>query len=142
RTSLGPLPQHFADRFGWEELAAAVAQTYNALPEDERARVLIVTSNYGEAGALRYFGRRYALPLAVSPPHSYFLWGPGRRSAELVIAVGMSAAAVRDAFESVREGRGVESRYAMPYETRRPILVCRGLKIPLAEAWAGGKRYI
>jgi hypothetical protein len=54
----------------------------------------------------------------------------------------MSAADVADTFESVTEARRLESRYAMPYETRQPILVCRGLKIPLAEAWARGKHFI
>jgi 4-amino-4-deoxy-L-arabinose transferase-like glycosyltransferase len=142
RTDLGPLPQHFADRFGWEEMAAAVAEVYGRLPGDEKAKTLIATSNYGEAGALRYFGRRYGLPLAVSQHNSYFLWGPGRDSADVVITVGMSADDVADVFESVTEARRLESRYAMPYETRRPILVCRGLKIPLAEAWAQGRKYI
>jgi Dolichyl-phosphate-mannose-protein mannosyltransferase len=142
RTELGPLPQHFADRFGWEEMAAAVAEVYRSLPDDEKAKVLIATSNYGEAGALRYFGRRYGLPPAVSQHNSYYLWGPGRESADVVITVGMSAADVADTFESVTEARRLESRYAMPYETRRPILVCRGLKIPLAEAWARGKQFI
>ena len=29
---LGPLPQFFADQFGWEEMAATVAGVYNSLP--------------------------------------------------------------------------------------------------------------
>ncbi len=142
RTQLGPLPQHFADRFGWEEMAAAVAEVYRGLPDDEKAKVLIATSNYGEAGALRYFGRQYGLPPAVSQHNSYYLWGPGRQTADVVITVGMSAEDVADTFESITEVRRLESRYAMPYETRRPILVCRGFKVPLAEAWARGKHYI
>jgi hypothetical protein len=60
----------------------------------------------------------------------------------VVITVGASTEDVAADFESVTEARRLESRYAMPYETRRPILVCRGLKIPLAEAWARGKKYI
>jgi 4-amino-4-deoxy-L-arabinose transferase-like glycosyltransferase len=142
RSTLGPLPQHFADRFGWEEMAAAVAEAYDTLPENERAGAVIVTSNYGEAGALRYFGARHGLPPAVSQHNSYFFWGPGREKADVVIAVGMDAADLHEAFESVTEAGRVKSPYAMPYETRRPILVCRGLKLPLAEAWARGKRFI
>ena len=142
RSALGPLPQHFADRFGWEEMAAAVAGVYRALPENEKASVLIVTSNYGEAGALRYYGPRHGLPLAVSQHNSYFHWGPGKERADVVITVGMSVEDVRDTFESVTEAARLESRYAMPYETSDPILVCRGLKLPLAEAWARGKKFI
>jgi hypothetical protein len=103
---------------------------------------MIATSNYGEAGALRYFGRQYGLPPAVSQHNSYYLWGPGRQTADVVITVGMSAEDVADTFESITEVRRLESRYAMPHETRRPILVCRGFKVPLAEAWARGKHYI
>jgi 4-amino-4-deoxy-L-arabinose transferase-like glycosyltransferase len=142
RMDMGALPQHFADRFGWEELTAAVAQAYRALPESEKAGALVVTSNYGEAGALRYYGPRHGLPLAVSQHNNYFLWGPGKDRAEVVITVGMDVEDVSDTFESVTVAGRFESPYAMPYETRPPILVCRGFKIPLAEAWARGKKYI
>ncbi len=35
---LGPLPQLFADQFGWEEMAAATARVYWSLPAGRRAR--------------------------------------------------------------------------------------------------------
>ena len=38
---LGPLPQLFADQFGWEEMAATVAGAYNSLPPDVRAKTAI-----------------------------------------------------------------------------------------------------
>ena len=78
----------------------------------------------------------------MSQHNSYFLWGPGKERVDVVITVGMSAEDVADTFESVTEARRLESPYAMPFETRQPILVCRGFKIPLAEAWARGRRYI
>jgi 4-amino-4-deoxy-L-arabinose transferase-like glycosyltransferase len=49
---LGPLGQHFADRFGWQELTSEVARIYAALSAEERMRAKIVTRNYGEAGAI------------------------------------------------------------------------------------------
>ncbi|MCZ6727979.1 MAG: glycosyltransferase family 39 protein, partial [Acidobacteria bacterium] len=33
---LGPLPPHFADRFGWQELTTAVVAVWKSLPEEER----------------------------------------------------------------------------------------------------------
>jgi len=36
RQKLGPLPQHFADMFGWPEMAASIAGVYNGLPPAER----------------------------------------------------------------------------------------------------------
>ena len=142
KQTLGPLPQHFADRFGWEELAEAVASVYESLPENERRAATILAANYGEAGALRYHGRRYGLPAAVSQHNNFYLWGPGPGSGAVVITVGIPIEDVQDAFESVTVGPRLESPYAMPYETRRPILVCRGLKVPLEDAWRRGKSYI
>jgi hypothetical protein len=142
RQALGPLPQFFADRFGWEEMTAAVAETYRSLPADDQARVAIVTRNYGEAGALRYIGRRYGLPPAVSQHNSYYLWGPGRDRVDVAIVVGMNPDDLRGSWESVEVAQRWQSPYAMPYEHRWPILVCRGLQLPLDEAWRRGKLFI
>jgi hypothetical protein len=139
---VGPLPQHFADRFGWQEMTAAVARVYASLTPEERRDVIIVTGNYGEAGALNYYGRRLGLPPAVSQHNSFFLWGPGSGTGRLVIAVGMSVEDLAAGFESVTEAARLTSPYAMPYETADPILVCRGLKRPLADAWRSGKHFI
>jgi hypothetical protein len=142
KNSLGPLNQHFADRFGWEELTREVARIYAALPAEERARARIVTRNYGEAGAIDYYGRPYGLPAAVSPHNNYYLWGPGPDSAETFIMVGWSSKELAGAFSQVEVAGRVESPYAMPFETRWPIHVCRGPKAPLGDAWRQGKTFI
>ena len=50
----GIFPQHFADRFGWEEMAAAVADVTHTLTPEEQARACIFAGTYGEAGALEF----------------------------------------------------------------------------------------
>ena len=90
RSELGVLPQHFADRFGWEELTSITATAWDSLTPDEQTRAIIVTSNYGEAGALRYYGRALGLPPATSQHNNFYLWGPGNSNATIVIAVGIS----------------------------------------------------
>ncbi len=142
RSDLGPRPQFFADRFGWEELTQAVTAVYRSLPPAEQARVVIVTSNYGEAGALRYLGRRLGLPPAVSQHNSFYFWGPGREQVDVAIIVGMDPDDLRDAWSSVEAAGTWRSPYAMPYEQRWPILVCRGLRLPLPEAWRLGRKFI
>jgi hypothetical protein len=140
---MGPLPQHFADRFGWEEMARAVASIYEGLSPEDRSKVTILASNYGEAGALRYHGRHLGLPPAVSQHNNFYLWGPGSGTGEVVIAVGIPEEKLRDGFRTVEVGPRLDSPYAMPYETEQPILVCRGLKWPLLEAWhRRGKSFI
>src|SRR5205807_1534168 len=50
------LPQAFADQFGWEQMVGSVAHVYHHLrPEDEK-RAAIFCQNYGEAGAIDFFG--------------------------------------------------------------------------------------
>lgn len=143
-SELGPLPQHFADRFGWREMTDAVTNVVDALPPEERASALIVTANYGEAGALRYFGRGRNLPPVASQHNNFFLWGPGVDRGDVVILVGISpeAEGLGEIYESIEVAAGFDSPYAMPYETEHPVVVCRGPKIPLADAWRRGKRFI
>src|SRR5262249_39649250 len=47
----GPLPQHFADEFGWEDMAREVGRVYNELPPEQRAVTAIFANSYGQAGA-------------------------------------------------------------------------------------------
>jgi len=49
---------------------------YNALPAAERAKTAILAGNYGEAGAIDFFGSRYGLPKAISGHQNYYYWGP------------------------------------------------------------------
>jgi hypothetical protein len=142
KNQLGLLDQHFADRFGWPELASEVARVYSALPPEERSRAAIVTRNYGEAGAIDYYGRGYGLPAAVSQHNNYFLWGPGPGSPSVFIMVGWPTRDLTVAFTQVVVAGRVESPYAMPFEARWPIHVCRGLKLPLDQFWRRGKLFI
>ncbi len=136
------LPQFFADRFGWEELAAQVAVVFDALAPDDRAACLIVGQNYGEAGAINYFGRRLGLPRAVSQHNSYYLWGYGPVEPKVYVIVGQDREGLEATFTDVHEVARTNARYAMPDETGVPIWVCHGIRIPLDEAWRRGRMFI
>jgi hypothetical protein len=137
----GPLPQVFADMFGWEELVQRVARVYHALPADQRAKCAIYASNYGEAGAVDYFGPRYGLPPAISSHNNYWLWGPRGATGEVVIIVGGDADDRHEDFRHVVLADRTECRYCMPYENGAPIFVCLGLNRPLAERWREIRHY-
>jgi 4-amino-4-deoxy-L-arabinose transferase-like glycosyltransferase len=139
---LGSLDQHFADRFGWNELTREVARVYAALPADERAAVTIVTSNYGEAGALDYYGRKYGLPPALSPHNNYYFWREGHDRMPIVIAVGWSPQYLAGVFGRVEMAGHVVSPYAVPFETLWPIYVCREPKVPVDALWREAKKFI
>jgi hypothetical protein len=142
RSELGTLPQHFADRFGWEELTAITAQAWGSLTPDEQRNAIIVTDNYGEAGALRYYGRAFGLPPATSQHNNFYFWGPGNPSATIVVAVGISPEDLRSVFGDIRTTSKLTDPFAMPYEREHAVTICRRPKLPLLEAWARGKHFI
>ena len=129
------LPQYYADEFGWPEMVEQVARVYHSLPPEEQAKTAIYTENYGQAGAIDFFGARYGLPKAISGHQNYFLWGPREYTGEIMILVG--SANIEDArphFASVETVATLNNPYAMPHENR-PILLARGLKANLREVW-------
>ncbi len=135
------LPQNFADRFGWEGMVATIARVHDGLPRSERSRACIFTDNYGEAGAVDFFGPRYGLPNAISGHNSYFIWGPGDCTGEVVISVGTPAADLRPVFGSIETAAVVRCDYCMPDEDNLPVHVCRDPKMPIEEAWPRVRDY-
>ena len=131
---LGPLPQLFADQFGWEEMAQVVARIYHALPPDVRAKTAIYGQTYGQAGAIDLFGPKYGLPPAISGHQSYFLWGPGGYTGESMIVMAGNRQDLETRFAGVEKAGTVYHPYSMPYE-HFDVFYCTGLKTPLAEIW-------
>ncbi len=130
----GPLPQHFADEFGWEDMTSEVAKVYNALPPDERARTAIFANSYGQAGAIDFFGPKYGLPKAISNHQNYWYWGPREYDGSTVIVLGSDGEGDREHFKTV-EAAG---RTFHPYSRRDEhfdIFLCRGLNQHLRTLW-------
>lgn len=136
----GPLPQHFGDMFGWPEMVETVARIYRAFPPEERGKVAILASNYGQAGAIDFFGPRYGLPNAISPHENYYLWGPRDYTGEIMIVLGWDRDTVAEHCTSVEEAGVVNHPYAMANE-HYTIFICRGLKQPLQEVWPQWKSW-
>jgi hypothetical protein len=70
------LPQDYADMTGWRELAEIVIKTYQGLSETEKAKSLIYAENYGQAGAIKYYGKQHGLPEPVCFNETFVLWAP------------------------------------------------------------------
>jgi 4-amino-4-deoxy-L-arabinose transferase-like glycosyltransferase len=134
------LPQHYADEFGWEDMVARVAGVYHSLTPEEQSRTAIFANNYGEAGAIDFFGSRYGLPKAICTHQNYFLWGPRNYTGEIVIRIGTKPQDARDYYESVSVAATFDNPYAMPYE-RKPILLCRHRKKNLQTDWPDIKNW-
>jgi 4-amino-4-deoxy-L-arabinose transferase-like glycosyltransferase len=137
----GRLPQGYADMFGWEEMAAAVAKVYQSLPPEDQAKACISAGNYGEAGAIDFFGKKYNLPKAICGHNNYWHWGTRGCTGEVVIEVGGTLDGLKQIFEEVELAEVFTNEYCMPYENNLPIHVCRRLKMPVEEAWRLNKEY-
>ncbi|HKU66281.1 MAG TPA: glycosyltransferase family 39 protein [Candidatus Baltobacteraceae bacterium] len=133
------LPQTYADMHGWPQLAQTVARVYDSLPPAQRARAVIVASNYGEAAAIEFFGRG-AAPV-ISGHNQYFLWGTRGASGDVVIDVHGDCGSSMRLFRESRRAATFSSPYVMPYEQDMPIMVCRGIKKPLAQIWPLVRNY-
>jgi hypothetical protein len=129
------LPQWFADRFGWEAMASSVAKAYRSLPEQEQRQTLLLVGNYGEAGALEFYGARYGLPPVISPHNSLYMWGLAEAGAETYVAIGLPEAQLREVFGEVEEAGLHTCRYCMDYENNLSIYVCRGARAPHGAWW-------
>jgi hypothetical protein len=136
RNQTAALPQVLADQFGWPEMVEQVARVYNSLPAAERAKAGIFGQDYGQAAAIDFFGPKYGLPPTLSGHQSYYLWGPRGYTGEVLVVLDARADDEREQFASVEDMGPVHiSQYAMPWERRQHIYVCRGLKMPLAKLW-------
>ena len=135
------LPQTFADRFGWEGMAETVARVHDRLPPEERSEACILTGNYGEAGAVDFFGAEHGLPKAISGHNSYYLWGPRGCSGEVVISVGVPRDLLEGVFGRIESADTVRCRYCMPDESDLPVYVCRDPELPFEEAWPRFKHF-
>jgi 4-amino-4-deoxy-L-arabinose transferase-like glycosyltransferase len=133
------LPQYFSDRLGWENLARIVSDVYLDLPAEERERCAVLGMNYGHAGSLEYWSRRYELPPVYSLHNNYWLWGPPPASTDVLIVFHGDREMWQGIFNDVQEAGTAESAYAM--ESRIRIWICRGLRRPLEEIWRENKSY-
>ena len=137
------LPQLYADQFGWKEMARSVARVYDSLLPEEQKHVAIFCQDYGQAGAIDFFGPKYGLPPALSGHQNYFYWGPGKYTGEIMIVLDDEATDEREQFRSVEDRGPVEtSRWAMPWEQRQHIYVCRDLKGGLRNLWPKVRKWL
>jgi len=136
----GPMPQWFADEFGWQEMVEKVAKVYNSLSPEERARTAIFSNSWGEAAAVDFYGPRYGLPQAISKHNSYWIWGPRNYDGSTMIILRSDGSGDREHFQSVQAAGHVGHPYARRDEFF-DIYLCRGLKANLQDVWPMLKQF-
>jgi Dolichyl-phosphate-mannose-protein mannosyltransferase len=131
----GVLPQLYADMFGWDEIAQRVAEYYYTLSPEEQRKTAIFANNYGDAGAIDFFGSKYALPKAIGGHQNYWIWGPREYTGESLIVLGegdeQNMQTKCASYSIVGDTKDPLSR---PDEWL-PIYHCRGFKWNLQTIW-------
>jgi Dolichyl-phosphate-mannose-protein mannosyltransferase len=137
----GKLPQMYADMMGWPQQAETVAGVFRSLSTADQSRVAILAKNYGQAGAIDYFGPALGLPHAISGHNNYYLWGPQEYTGEVVIAVGLRLDDLKLIFDQIDLAATINYEYAIPEENNLPVYICRKPKMTLQQAWPRLKFY-
>ncbi|TDP91072.1 ArnT family glycosyltransferase [Labedaea rhizosphaerae] len=128
------------EQMGWPTFVDTVAAVWRQIPEADRGRAVILTANYGEAGAIEYYGPERGLPQPYSGHMSYADWGPPPDTSNgpvLLIGVG-----VPSQFVGCREvtandnGLGIDND-----EQGMPIRLCTGTTAPWSQIWPGLRRF-
>jgi len=96
------LPQDYADMLHWHERVEAVARVYDSLPPEERRRAVIAATNYGEAGAIDYYGPSLGLPRAICGCGTYWFFGAGELPGDVLVTIGVKEAPLRRLYRDVR----------------------------------------
>jgi hypothetical protein len=132
---LDRLPQDYADMIGWPEQVQAVADVYNSLPPADKARAVVLATNYGEAGAIDYYGPKLGLPNAIAVAGTYWFFGPGTKPGDVVITVGVPEESVRKFFREATLVKTVGNPWSVGEERKVPIFIARNPYKTLQEVW-------
>ena len=139
----GSINKDLSATVGWQSLVAQIAEVSASLPAEQRAHLVILTGDYGAAGAVDLYGRSYGLPNAISGDNSYWWWGPAdARNGSTAIAIDLPQPYLQSIFSEVTSAGTVMTPDGVWSEERGdPIWVCRGQRLTWAQAWPGAKHY-
>ena len=108
------------DEYGWSDQARIVRGVFGALPPEQQRSAFIVTANYGQASALRFFAPQ--LPGAISGHMSYHLWDDDHARVGPMIVYGFGHHTTQRICHDPTEKARIEHPIAQ--ETNLPIYLC------------------
>lgn len=127
-----PLPQDYSDMLGWEELGQLAVKACRAAEGED---FMLYCENYGEAGAVDYYGKGQSIPPAVSFSDTYRLWLPHTTSATTLIYVNDELGEdISNLFENIQLIGAVTNPHAR--ERGTSVYLCRQPKADFGIFWA------
>jgi len=135
RGDIERIPQDYADMLGWREQVVAVAEVFHGLSPADQEKAVIIGSNYGEAGAIDFYGPGMGLPRALSVVGTYWLYGPGEKPGEVAVVIGSSQEDLKEHFAEVAEVMQLGHPFGVAEERHLAIHVARRPYRSLQEVW-------
>jgi 4-amino-4-deoxy-L-arabinose transferase-like glycosyltransferase len=135
RTGIVALNYDAGETIGWPAFVTEIAAVYRALPAGQRTATTVLTSNYGEAGAVGRFGPADGLPVAYSGHNGFYYWGPPPAGATSAVVVGYSRRQLGFC-GSVRLAATLNNHVGVnDDEQGAPVWVCSDLRASWRAVW-------
>jgi hypothetical protein len=140
--SINDVNPEIGEQIGWPALVEEVARVWDRIPAGERSDAIILTGNYGEAGAIERFGPALGLPRPYSGHNTYWWWGPPPERTRTVVVVGWPRSYTSRFFGSVERAGTIRNAFDVRNEEEgAAILVARDPLRPLPAAWPALRHY-
>lgn len=104
-------------------------------PPAERANAVIGATNYGEAGAIDYYGQSLGLPHAICGCGTYWFFGPGTKPGTVLVTIGVAEVALRGFYGVVTPAGRLIDTLAVPEEQNVSLFVSTEPKTTLQALW-------
>jgi 4-amino-4-deoxy-L-arabinose transferase-like glycosyltransferase len=125
------------EQVAWPRFAATVAGVWNGLSVADRTRGLVLTENYGEAGAIDRYGRALGLPRAYSGHNGFGFWAVPTGEAGPIVLVGYADRTRRESlFRGCVQRATIDNGVDLDTEEQGvPVWVCGQPAGPWFEVW-------
>ncbi|MDG4824868.1 glycosyltransferase family 39 protein [Asanoa sp. WMMD1127] len=139
KTPIADINQGTSDQIGWPVYVDQISSVYAGLPAVDRSRAVILTANYGEAGALDRFGS--GLPAVYSGHNELWYRGRPPDDATVVVAVGFGNP-LSALFGSCQVALDLDNGVDIPNEEQdNDVRVCRDPVAPWSTLWPRLQHY-
>jgi 4-amino-4-deoxy-L-arabinose transferase-like glycosyltransferase len=123
------------ETIGWPAFVREIGGVYRSLPATRRPSAVVLTTDYGIAGAVERFGPADGLPAVYSRQNAFWYWGPPPASANTVIAVGFARSQLGFC-GSLRLAAQLDNHAGVEDEEQgQPVWVCSQLRASLPAVW-------
>ncbi|MFH5229141.1 ArnT family glycosyltransferase [Antrihabitans spumae] len=126
---------------GWPAFADTVAGVFAGVSRAEQIRTVVVTENYGQAGAIDRYGPERGLSKAYSGHNAYFDWGPPPDTAGPVVVIGFDEDFLRTVFADVSPAATIDNGVGVNNDEQgTPVWIARDPRGPWAAIWPSFRR--